>query len=234
MSASFLPERLRPRTPRRRTRRSALLFALLPATLALTPWWRVQAVDLSGCRGLPSEVTRQLQALVGRPALTVSPQWVRAQLEVWPEVSEVEVRLELPGTLRVTARPTDAAGSVPVGHRWHAVTGSGELAGAVDRPIEPVLEGVRRRSNELRVALAVAGRIAVSTGARVETVREITPSDFEIRLWPDGHDRPLVLHVGPEASAGERYWCTRIAHGDVSSPWADLRWDDRVVLGGVG
>lgn len=234
MSAGFLPERLRPRAQRRRTRRSVLLVALLPATLALTPWWRVQAVDLSGCCGLPGEVTAQLEELVGRPALTVSPQWVRHQLEVWPEVSEVEVQLELPGTLRVTARPTEAIGSVQVGRRWHAVTSAGELAGAVDRPIAPVLEGVRCRPDELSVALSVAGRVAASTGAPVEAVREITPSDFEVRLRPDGWERPLVLHVGPEVSAGERYWCARIARGEVASPWADLRWDDRVVLGGVG
>jgi hypothetical protein len=234
VSATFLPERLRPRAQRRRARRSVLLVVLLPATLALTPWWRVQAVDLSGCLGLPSEVTAQLHDLVGRPALSVSPQWVRHQLEAWPEVSAVEVRLELPGTLHVTARQTDAAGSVPVGHRWHAVTRTGELAGALDRPIEPVLEGVGCHPDELSGALAVAERLAASTGGQVEVVREITPSDFEVRLRHDGYGDPLLLHVGPEATDGERYWCGQIARGGAASPRADLRWDDRVVLGGVG
>ncbi len=234
MKASFLPERLRPHAQRRRSRRSLLLLALLPATLALTPWWRVQAVDLDGCAGLPSEVTASLKQLVGRPALSVSPQWVRQQLEQWPEVAEVEVRLELPATLRVAATRKAAHGSLSAGRRWHAVTRTGELAGVLDRPLEPVLEGVRCRPAELRRALSVAERCAEASGGRVETVREITPLDFELRLWPAGAEQPVVLHLRPEPTAGERYWCERIARGEARSPWADLRWDDRVVLGGVG
>lgn len=234
MRTAFLPERLRPRAQRRRSRRSLLLLALLPAILALTPWWRVQAVDLDGCAGLPSEVTASLRQLVGRPALTVSPQWVRRQLEQWPEVAEVEVRLELPGTLRVAATRKAAHGSVAAGKRWHAITCDGELAGALDQPLEPVLEGVRCRPAEMRRALEVAGRCAQATGGRVETVREITPSDFELRLWPAGAERPVVLHLGPEPTASERYWFERIARGEARSSWADLRWNDRLVLGGVG
>jgi len=234
VSAGFLPERFRPRVQRRRSRRSLLLVALVPATLALTPWWRVQEVDLSGCLGLPSEVTTELSNLVGRPTLAVSPQRVRRQLELWPEVSEVEVRLELPATLRVTARQTEAIGSVPVGRRWHAVTRSGELAGAIDRPVEPILEGVRCRPDDVRRALLVAERLGAAAAAHVEVVREVTPSDFEVRLRIDGWDRPMIVHVGSDATGGERYWCDRIARGEAISPWADLRWDDRVVVGGVG
>ena len=234
MSAGFLPDRFRPRSPKRSARRTLLLIGLLPISLAATPWWRVEAVDLSGCVGLPTEVVAQLQGLVGRPALLVGPQWVRRQLEVWPEVAAVEVRLELPATLRVTARKTDSMGCVPIGRRWHAVNGAGELAGAIDRPIEPILEGISCRPEELRRGLSVARRVAGATGARVEAVRQITPSDYELQLWPEGWERPLVIHVRPEGTAGERYWCERIASGDVSSPWADLRWDERIVLGGVG
>lgn len=234
MRTSFLPERLRPNAQRRRSRRSLLLLALLPATLALTSWWRVQAVDLGGCADLPPEVTASLMQLVGRPALTVSPQWIRRQLEQWPEVAAVEVRLELPGTLRVAATRREAHGSLSAGKRWHAVTSSGELAGVLDHKLEPVLEDVRCRPAELRQALAVAERCAEATGGRVETVREITPSDFELRLRPAGAEQPVVLHLSPEPTKGERYWLERIARGEARSPWADLRWDDRVVLGGVG
>jgi len=231
---SFLPERLRPHAQRRRSRRSLLLIALLPATLALTPLWRIQAVDLDGCASLPSEVTASLQQLVGRPALTVSPQWVRHQLEQWPEVAEVEVRLELPGTLRVAATRKAAQGSVAAGQQWRAVTRSGELAGSLDQPLEPVLEGVRCRPAEMRRALSVAERCATATGGRVESIREVTPSDFELRLWPAGAEQPVTLHLRPEPTAGERYWFERIARGEARSSWADLRWDDRLVLGGVG
>jgi len=234
VKASFLPERLRPHAQRRRSRRSLLLIAVVPATLALTPLWRVQAVDLAGCASLPSEVTASLTQLVGRPALAVSPQWVRRQLEQWPEVAEVEVRLELPGTLRVSATRKPAQGSIAAGSRWRAVTSSGELAGSLDQPLEPVLDGVRCRPAEMRRALSVAERCATATGGRVESVREITPLDFELRLWPAGAEQPIVLHLRPEPTAGERYWLERIARGEARSPWADLRWDERLVLGGVG
>lgn len=234
MRPAFLPERLRPNAQRRRSRRSLVLVALLPATLALTPWWRVQAIDLGGCAELPPEVTASLQQLVGRPALTVSPQRVRRQLEQWPEVATVEVRLELPGTLRVAATRKEAHGSIAAGKGWHAVTSDGELAGVLDQRIEPVLDGVRCRPAELRRAIAVAERCAGATGGRVEAVREITPSDFELKLWPAGDEPPVVLHLRPEPTAGERYWLERIARGEARAPWADLRWDDRVVLGGVG
>ncbi len=103
-------------------------------------------------------------------------------VEVWPEVATVDVRLELPSTLRVHATPAVAHGSVPSGRRWRAVTEDGGLAGPLDQPRHPVLVGFSSEKTELGTALGVARRVAVATGAVVEEVRIVTPADFEVRL----------------------------------------------------
>jgi hypothetical protein len=210
------------------------MVAVVPLALAVLPMWKVQAVDASRCEGLPDEVTTSLQDLVGRPAIAVSPQWVRHQLEIWPAVSAVEVRLELPATLHVAAKATDAQGSVPVGRRWHAVTRTGSVGGALDHPLEPVLEGTACRPESIRTALSVARRIQAATAAHVELVREVTPADYLVRVSVSGGSRTVEMHVRPEATAGEVYWCHRIAADDAAASWVDLRWDDRLVLGGEG
>jgi len=175
-----------------------------------------------------------MEALVGRSALAVNPRWVRRQLEVWPAVADVEVQLELPGTLRVTATPATALGSVAIGHGWHAVTSEGMVGGILENPVEPVLVGFPHRAIELRRGLGIAGRIAEASGMRVEAVRTITPADYQLRLRLPKSDRQVVVHVALEATAGEGYWCDRVSGGEQPPPWADLRWDDRVVVGGKG
>lgn len=234
MSGSFLPDRLRPHAPRRASRRPFLVVVLVPTALVLVPLWRVHAVDVSGCAGVPEVVRASIEELQGRPAVLVSPQWVRQQLEAWPEVATVEVRLELPSTLKVSAERTVPQGSVAVGRGWHAVTESGAVGGRLDGPVLPVLEDIACRPQDMRRALAVARRIERASGGGVESVRAVTPTAYEVRVLLAGGDRPLVLHVGPEATGGERYWLARVAAGDVSVDWVDLRWDDRVVLGGAG
>jgi len=234
MNRTFLPDHFRPSAQRRRSRKPLIAVVVLPMVLAMVPMWRVQAVDVTGCKGLPEDVMTSLHELVGRPTLAVSPQWVRHQLEVWPMVSAVEVRLELPGTLRVAAENTVPEGSVPVGRRWHAVTRDGAVGGPLDAPLEPVLEGLGCRPAEVRRALGVARRLEEASGGHVESVRAVTPADYQIRIRPAGSDRSILMHVRPEATAGEAYWCKRLAGGDVLAGWVDLRWDNRVVLGGAG
>ena len=233
MNRTFLPDRLRPRAPRKRSRKPLLLVVVLSLTLVAIPMWRVQAVDVSGCLGLPPQLMTSLDDLVGRPTLAVSPQWVRHQLEAWPAVSAVEVRLELPGTLRISATHAEPHGSVPVGNGWHAVTASGSLGGILETPIEPVLSVTPGSPAEVRRALAVARRIAGKSGGHVRGVRPVTPADYEVDLVPPGTDRPVVMRVRPEGTRAEIQWCRGMARGELSPGWVDLRWDDRVVLGGA-
>lgn len=234
MSSTFLPDRFRPHAPRRASRRPLLALALAPMALALLPLWRVQAVDVSGCADVPAVVRDSLEDLEGRPAVTVSPQWVRRQLEMWPEVATVEVRLELPSTLKVSAKRTVPHGSAAIGRGWYAITELGAVGGRLDGPIFPVIEDISCSPLEMRRALAVSRRIQEATGGQVESVRLVTPSAYEVRLRPAHEERQVIMHVGPDATDAERYWAARVAAGDAPANWVDLRWDDRVVLGGVG
>ena len=54
------------------------------------------------------------------------------------------------------------------------------------------------------------------------------------RYYPSlaGSDRKVVVHVQPDATDGERFWCERAASGAPVASWADLRRQDRVVIGG--
>lgn len=232
MSTAFLPDRFRPRPPRRRSSRPWLMLAVLAALPVVIPWWRVQAIEINGFPGLPATVTRSLEDLVGGFPLFVDPQWVRQQVEVWPVVESVDVRLQLPGTLSVSATRVVPEGCLQMGRGWQAVAADGSLAGPLVLPDSPVLKGFSPRAKDLRHALEVARRLASASGGVIEVVRFVTPKDFEVELrLADGS--PAVVHVQPEETAGERFWCRRVLGGDSTMPWADLRWDDRVVAGGA-
>ncbi len=232
MSTAFLPDRFRPRPPRRRTSRPWLALVALAAVPLVIPWWRVQAIEVYGFPGLPVTVTRSLEDLVGLFPLLVDPQWVRQQVEVWPAVEFEDVRLQLPGTLAVTATQVAPVGSLPMGSGWQAVAADGTLAGPLASPHPPVLRGFSHRSQDLRRALEVARRLASASGGLTEAVRFVTPADFEVKVRL-GDGSAAVVHVQPEETAGERFWCQRALEGDSSMLWADLRWDDRVVAGGA-
>lgn len=232
MSTAFLPDRFRPRPPRRRTSRPWLALVVLAAIPLVIPWWRVQAIEIDGFPDLPATVNRSLQDLVGGFPLLVSPQWVRRQVEVWPVVESVDVRLRLPGTLAVSATRVAPAGCLPLGRGWRAVAADGTPAGSLESPFPPVLKDFSYRAQDLRRGLDVARRLEAASGGRVEGVRFVTPTDFEVEVRL-ASGSSAVVHVQPEATAGERFWCRRALEGDSTVSWADLRWDDRVVVGGV-
>ena len=232
MSGAVLPDRLRPMPPRRRSRRPLAGLALVATLPMAAPWWQVQAVEVTGFPGLPDSVIDTLQELVGRFPLAVDPQWVRRQVEVWPGVGTVDVRLEMPGTVHVNATAVSPQASVPRGVRWQAVALDGSLAGPLDRPKGPVLEEFPVDPVELRRGLEVARRVERATGGRVDAVRLVTPADYEVRLrLADGEQETVILILSGETE-GERYWCERAARGEPLPAWADLRWHDRVVTGG--
>ena len=53
MSTAFLPDRFRPRPPRRRASRPWLALVALAAIPLVIPWWRVQAIEVYGFPGMP-------------------------------------------------------------------------------------------------------------------------------------------------------------------------------------
>ncbi len=229
----FLPEHLRPRERRRRPRRGVIAPATLVAvTLVLLPLWTVQRVEVSGTEVVPPEVTTSLKSLVGHSVLLLDLDWVRRLAAGWPAAGAVQVRLDLPGSLVVEIFPQSVLGSMQIGAGWHGVAADGRLTGPVPTPVGPRLVGFRRPADR-RAAFAVARRLTDATGAGVAEIRQVTPADYRLTLSFDGAGRAVALHVSPEATAAERAWCRSTRdHGPVSD-WADLRWQNRMVVRGA-
>ncbi|NOZ77882.1 MAG: hypothetical protein GXP48_01635 [Acidobacteria bacterium] len=233
------PDRLRIVTRRRGRRRwAALLGGSLLAVIitVLLPLWQVTSVKTALGPGVPGAAARSLAHLRGTPVVLLSLGWVRRLVQVWPAAGDVEVRLQMPGTLLVRSTPAGIAGSVRIGGRWRAVTSRGSLGARLDTPVSPILTGFDLRPGPLRTALSVADRVARETGGRVESVRFILPGDFEVKVVTASRAAgPLVLHVAEAATAGETRWTRMIREGRTpATGWADLRFDNRVVVGGAG
>jgi hypothetical protein len=227
------PDRLRRRTPRRRIPRWPLALAVALATAAAMPLWEVRSVDLEACQELPSSVRESLAGLVGSSQLLLDLDWVRSMVEACPQVAGVDVQLELPGTLRVAVRPAASLGSFRVGTGWHGVTTEGCPAGPLAAPLEPRLEGFS--SSELPLALSVVRRLEQATGATVAELRHVLPDDLEATLRRPGDDAEVRVHVGPDPTPAEHFWCAAMASGRAPS-WADVRCFNRLVVteGGDG
>ena len=228
---SFLPERLRPPTARRKRKRGFALLTVVPVMLLVLPRWQVGEVLVEDCPKLPESTVHSLQELVGQPAVGLDLQSVRDRIEAWPGIGEVEVELELPGTVHVRAEAAASCGSLRVGRSWHGVAADGTMAGAIDIALPPVLDGfvsVVDRSD----GLAVVRRLEEATGGQVMEIRRVTPLDYRLRLRPSGDGPEMVVHVQPRATDAEVAWCAAVAGGSVAQRWADLRWEDRLVVGG--
>lgn len=226
----FLPDRFRPRVPRRRSRLRFLFpVAVLTLGLLLAPLWRVQSVEVHGGDVVPDSVTASFEGLVGHMVPILQLDWLHQVAATWPAASEVRVQLDLPGTIVVEIFPEIPRGSVPVGAGWHAVALDGRLAGPLDGPRSPELTGFRRPSDR-RLAFSVARRLADASGGEVVEVKQVTPADYVVGLWFDDEDRLTTVHVVPEGTAAEAEWCRQVMDGGVMVEWADLRWPHRMVL----
>jgi hypothetical protein len=227
----FLPDRLRPPTTARKRRRGFALLTVVPVMLLALPRWQVGEVLIEGCPKLPAAAVHSLHELVGQPAMGLDLGAVRDRVEIWPGVGEVEVALELPHTVRVSAVAAVSRGSVRIGRSWHGVAVDGSLTGTLDTALPPVLEGF---SSELErsMGLAVSSRLEAETGARVQAVRRITPADYRLRLAPPEGGPERIIHVLPQGTDAERAWCAALDDGSLHQTWADLRWADRIVIGG--
>lgn len=225
------PDRLRRRDPRRRLSRWLLLPVALSAFVLAASAWRVSAISLGGCPGLPASVSSNLSAAVGTPMVALDLEWVRQVVGCWPAVAGVDVTVELPGTLRVVARSAVPEGSVRVGGRWLLVDREGRPAGFAPDPVEPVLE--RCPAERRQVALAVARRLAEASGAAVRTVRWVLPDDLRARVRLPGSGDEVTVHVASATTEAERWWADAVSRG-LAPAVADLRLGHRVVLGGGG
>jgi len=230
----FLPDRFRPRAPRRPSRRRFLLPAvILTGGLLLLPLWTVQRVEIRGCEVVPESVTASLNGLVGHVVPLLDLEWLHQVGAAWPAAAEVRVQLELPGTMVVEIFPETICGSAPVGQRWHAVAADGRLAGALDGPRPPELVGFRRPLDR-RLAFVVARRLAEESGAEVTAVELVTPDDYRVNLSFSGQGRIAEIHVVPGGTPAEEAWCALVMDEGLAANWADLRWPHRLVMREVG
>ncbi len=227
----FLPDRLRPQTPGRRSRRGLVVLSVVPFMLLAIPLWRVEQVRVDGCPKLPQSAVASLQELAGQPAIGLDVRAIKERIEVWPGVGEVRVDFILPGTLSVHAATASTLGSMRVGRNWHGVGADGGFTGRMQTPVQPVLEGFASAVDRRR-GLEAAGRVAGATGFQVTTVRRITPGDYRVEFAAADGSTPAVIHVSPSGTAAETAWCAAFAGGTITQPWADLRWADRIVVGG--
>jgi len=227
----FLPDRLRPPVSRRRSHRGYALLTVVPVMLLALPQWRVAEVRVDDCPRLPACAVRSLHELVGQPAFAVDLGAIRDRIEVWPGVGEVQVAFELPGTISIRAEAAETFGSVLVGRSWHGVDIDGGLRGVVAVARPPLLEGFVGEVDRGR-GLAAAARLQEATGGQVRSVRRVTPTDYRVLLVPHGGHGEVVVHVRPQGTGAESAWCAAIAGESVTYPWVDLRWPDRMVVGG--
>ena len=227
----FLPERLRPPTTGRKRRRGFALLTVLPVMLLALPSWQVSEVRVEGCPKLPAASVHSLYEIVGQPAMGLDLEAVRDRVEIWPGVGEVEVELELPGTVHVRAAAAVSRGSLRVGRSWHGVAADGSLNGIVEIAVPPVLTGFTS-DLERSKGLAVANRLQETTGGQVNEIRRVTPSDYKLRLQPLGGGPEVIIHVLPQGTEAEKAWSAAVTDGSLTQTWADLRWTDRIVFGG--
>ncbi len=225
------PDRLRLRPIRRRPRRRLQALALLPALALTLPLWRVQTVRVSEGAPLPPAARSALAALVGTWTPAVDLQRIRAQVTAWPAVGGADVRLTLPGSVEITVQPAVPVASVAIGSGWHGVAADGRLAGRLEHPTAPVLDGVPHRPVDLRRATRVGDRVAAVTGLAVDRVRLVMPDDFEVDLRTPCEACPsAVVHVAAEATAAEALWVRRMSDCGTVARWADARSSDRLVV----
>jgi len=222
------------RRPRQKRVRAWLRWLPLGAAvvLPLTLMWRVQAVQIQACPALPASACSSLRQLVGTPVVLLDLGRVRDSIRAWPGVKAVEVRLEVPGTVQVTAHAAEVAGSVRAGSGWRAVCADGRIGAALSEPQSPVLAGFGADAGELGPALEVGRRLRRETGLVVRRLRRILPDDLEAQLSDSAGGASYRVHVVPGGSAAELAWC-RMLRGGGAGPWADLRGDMRMVIGGV-
>ncbi len=237
-SHTFLPDSLRPQPKAEPRSRRGFRIRLVPGPGS--PRRRRldrslvarQDVSVQTCAGIPASVAIDLEGLRGHWVPAVDLGWVRRHVEQWPGVGTVDVELQLPGKLVVRAVAEEVCGSVPVGLGWRAVSCDGRPSRRLDRPQAPVFRGFGADEVQLRRALAVGRRFGGAGEGDVLSVRRVTPVDYEVRLGPQAGE-PVTVRVLPGGSLAETWWKQKWAGGRAPL-WADLRFDDRVVVGGLG
>lgn len=187
--------RLRPRRPRLRT----VVFAALLAALLGTGWFWLRDSSLVAVRdvtvtgivgGQSAEVTRALeQAASSMTTLHVREQALRAAVEPFSIVKDIEVTTDFPRGMRIHVISNVAVAAVELGGRATPVTADGTLlrdvAASASLPVVPLRAtpgGSRLDEPDALHALAALGVAPAALRARVQRIAVTTAHGLELTL----------------------------------------------------
>lgn len=240
---TFLPASLRPtpQAPRSRTRSpmrwwlsAGAIVTLCVGAGILLAGWRLNAIEVTTCTGLPASAVANLEDLRGSWIPSLDLDEVRQNVETWPGIDGVAVELKLPATLRIQALPDEICASVQMGRTWRGVTCNGTLGRRLAEPNFPILENFDLGESDLRSALSTGTRLCDGTIGRLLSVRKITPSDYEVTIATHTlPDTPSIVRVLPQGAPSEQWWHETALSGRAPA-WADLRLDHRIVIRRAG
>lgn len=132
-----------PRKRRRRRRGGgkaarvlSVLLAAVVIVAALTLFFKVEEIEVTGCRRYtPEEVAVVTQVEKGDNLILLDRYRVKQRIfEELPYVSEVRVGRRLPDTLVVEITETEAAAAMESGGAWFLIARSGKVLEAVEEP----------------------------------------------------------------------------------------------------
>lgn len=235
-AASKAPSRLRLRRPRLRT----LLLVAVLATLIGAGWFwlrdsslvAVKNVTVTGIVGGQSaDITDALEEAAGSmTTLHVREEALRAAVEPFSIVKDIEVTTDFPNAMRIHVISNVAVGAVEAGGRATPVTADGTLlrdvtaAASLPRvPLHGTPTGSRLTEGEALRALAALGVAPPSLRSRIERVAVTREHGLELQLtngpalWFGGGERLLAKWAAASAVLADPE-AAGASYVDVSAP----------------
>lgn len=230
------PSRLRPRRPRVRT----LLIAVVLVALVGAGWFwlrdsslvAVKNVTVTGIVGGQSaEITDALdEAAASMTTLHVREEALRAAIEPYSIVKDIEVTTDFPNAMRIHVISNVAVGAVELGGRAIPVTADGTLlrdvtaAASLPRvPLHGTPTGSRLTEGEALRALASLGAAPPALRSRIERVAVTRAHGLELQLsngpalWFGGGERLLAKWAAASAVLADPE-AAGASYVDVSAP----------------
>jgi len=231
----FLPKSIRPlpATGLRKKRHIPIIPGVIILFILLliggSLFWRVDSIEISACPALPPCAATNIGQLKGAWVPGLDLGWVRAQLETWPGIRDIEVRLELPGRLKIQVVPDKIRASIQIGLTFHALGSRGEIGQSLEPAEAPLLRNFPLHAPIIKRALDTGEDVAKKLGGRLLQIRWITPRDLQMKLEIPGRTAPLILRIQPSGKPEENPFLDTLIN-DQKILWADLRRPDRVVV----
>lgn len=105
-------------------------------TLHNTPAWRVQWVEVIGCRFVSADAVVAASGLANAWSVSLVPQDVAARIEAMPAVEDARVELVSPSRVRVTVQEDSPALVVRAGETNYWVTEGGRVSEAGEQALD--------------------------------------------------------------------------------------------------